>query len=72
MENTIKGMDFANTTRTAENRTKWREIVAESSVVPQTNAQGYGIDYTHGISEDSCETLSVYAGNAKQRLLTRE
>ena len=28
-------MDFANSTRTAENRTKWKEIVAKPSVVSQ-------------------------------------
>ena len=29
------GMDFASSTRAAENRTKWKGIVANSSVVPQ-------------------------------------
>ena len=29
------GMDFANSTRAAENRTRWKGIVAKSSVVPQ-------------------------------------
>ena len=28
------GMGFASSTRTAENRTKWKGIVANSSVVP--------------------------------------
>ena len=28
------GMDFASSTRAAENRTRWKEIVAISSVVP--------------------------------------
>ena len=29
------GMDFVSTTRTAENRTRWKRIVAKSSVVPR-------------------------------------
>ena len=29
------GMDFASSTRTAENRTRWKGIVANSSVVPR-------------------------------------
>ena len=29
------GMDIANSTRAAENRTKWKGIVANSSVVPR-------------------------------------
>ena len=29
------GMDFASSTRVAENRTRWKGIVANSSVVPQ-------------------------------------
>ena len=29
------GMDFASSTRAAENRTKWKRIVANSSVVPR-------------------------------------
>ena len=29
------GMDFAGSTRAAENRTKWKEISANSSVVPR-------------------------------------
>ena len=30
----LTGMDFASSTRAAENRTRWKEIVANSSVVP--------------------------------------
>ena len=30
----VEGMDFARSTKTAENRTKWKGIVANSSVVP--------------------------------------
>ena len=29
------GMDFASSTRAAENRTKWKGVVANSSVVPR-------------------------------------
>ena len=29
------GMEFASSTRAAENRTRWKGIVANSSVVPQ-------------------------------------
>ena len=29
------GMDFASSTRAAENRPRWKEVVANSSVVPQ-------------------------------------
>ena len=29
------GMDFASSTRAAENRTRWKGVVAKSSVVPQ-------------------------------------
>ena len=28
-------MDFASSTRAAEDRTRWKEIVVKSSVVPQ-------------------------------------
>ena len=31
----LTGMDFASSTRAAENRTRWKEIVANSSVVPE-------------------------------------
>ena len=33
------GMDFASTTKAAENMTRWKGVVANSSVVPR-----YGID----------------------------
>ena len=29
-----RGLDFASSTRAAENRTEWKKIVAKSSVVP--------------------------------------
>ena len=29
------GMDFASSTRTAEHRSRWKGVVAKSSVVPQ-------------------------------------
>ena len=29
------GMDFANSTRAAEDRTRWKEIVVKSSMMPQ-------------------------------------
>ena len=29
------GMDFASSTRAAEDRTRWKGVVAKSSVVPQ-------------------------------------
>ena len=38
------GMDFACSTRAAENRTKWKGIVANSSVGPPTTFQGYAIE----------------------------
>ena len=37
-EDTIKewtGMDFASSTRAAENKTRWKGIVVKSSVVPR-------------------------------------
>ena len=37
-QNNIKewtGMDFASSTRAAENRTRWRGVVENSSVVPR-------------------------------------
>ena len=37
-------IDFASSTRTAENRTSWKGIVAKSSVVPRTTLQGYRIE----------------------------
>ena len=38
------GMDFASSTRTAENRSRWKGIVANSSVVPRrpSTVMGYG------------------------------
>ena len=36
------GMDFASSTRTAENRTKWKGIVANSSVVPRRPSKVMG------------------------------
>ena len=36
------GMDFASSTRTAENRTRWKGIVANSSVVPRRPSKVIG------------------------------
>ena len=36
------GMDFASSTRTAENRTRWKGIVANSSVVPRRPSKVMG------------------------------
>ena len=36
------GMDFASSTRTAENRTRWKGIVAISSVVPRRPSKVMG------------------------------
>ena len=36
------GMDFASSTRAAENRTRWKEIVANSSVVPRRPSKVMG------------------------------
>ena len=36
------GMDFASSTRTAENRTRWKGIVANSSVVPRRPSKAMG------------------------------
>ena len=35
---------FASSTRATENRSRWKGIVANSSVVPQTTFQDYGIE----------------------------
>ena len=37
------GMDFASSTRAAEDRIRWKGIVVKSSMAP-TTSQGYGID----------------------------
>ena len=38
-------MDISSSTRAAENRTRWKGIVAKSSVLPRpTNFQGYRIE----------------------------
>ena len=39
------GMDFASSTRAARNRTGWKVIVANSSVVPPKTFEGYGIEH---------------------------
>ena len=36
------GMDFASSARTAENRTRWKGIVANSSVVPRRPSKVMG------------------------------
>ena len=36
------GMDFASSTKTAENRTRWKGIVANSSVVPRRPSKVMG------------------------------
>ena len=36
------GMDFASSTRTAENRTRWKGIVANSYVVPRRPSKVMG------------------------------
>ena len=44
-------MDFASSTRTAEDKTRWRGIAAKSSVVPQRPCKIMGqtrLDRTHG------------------------
>ena len=38
------GMDFARSTRTAENRTRWKGIVANSSVVPRRTSKVMGLN----------------------------
>ena len=38
------GMDFASSTRAAENRTRWKGIVANSSVVPRQPSKVMGYD----------------------------
>ena len=35
-------MDFASSTRTAENRTRWKGVVANSSVVPRRPSKVMG------------------------------
>ena len=45
VEDNIKewtGMDFASSTRAAENRTRWKEIVANSSVEPRRPSKVMG------------------------------
>ena len=45
VEDNIKewtGMDFASSTRAAENRTRWKGIVANLSVVPRRPSQVMG------------------------------
>ena len=37
-------MDFASSTRAAEDRARWKGIVVKSSVVPPMTSQCYGID----------------------------
>ena len=37
------GMDFASSTRAAENRTRWKGIVANSSVVPRQTSKVMGL-----------------------------
>ena len=36
------GMDFASSTRAAENRSRWKGIVANSSVVPRRSSKVMG------------------------------
>ena len=36
------GMDFASSTKTAENRTRWKGVVANSSVVPRQPSKVLG------------------------------
>ena len=38
----LTGMDYANSTRAAENRIKWKGIVANSSVVPRRPSKVMG------------------------------
>ena len=38
------GMDFASSTRAAENRTRWKGIVANSSVVPRRLSKVMGLN----------------------------
>ena len=40
------GLDFAGSTRAAQDRTRWKGIVVKSLVAPPTTSQGYGIDQT--------------------------
>ena len=37
-------MDFASSTKAAEDRTRWKGIVAISSVVPQQPSKGMGMN----------------------------
>ena len=38
----VEGMDFASSTRAAENRSRWKGIVANSSVVPRRPSKVMG------------------------------
>ena len=38
------GIDFASSTRAAENRSRWKGIVANSSMVPQRPSKVVGYD----------------------------
>ena len=40
----MEGMDFASAARTAENRTKWKGVVAKSSVVSQRPSKVVGLN----------------------------
>ena len=42
------GIDFASSTRTAEDRTRWKGVVVNSSVVPQRPCKVMGYNRTVG------------------------
>ena len=47
MEDNIRewtGLEFGKSQRAAENREKWRKLVAKSSVVPHRPSRGQGIN----------------------------
>ena len=48
------GMDFASSTRTAENRTKWKRNCCEFICGAPMTFQGYGIEYNNIIFLHYC------------------
>ena len=59
------GKDFASTGRAAENRTRWKGILAKSSVVPRQRPWGEmknGI-YCHAYADISTNSIELFLGS---------
>ena len=63
------GMDFASSTRAAENRSRWKGIVANSSVVPRRPSKVTGENRIEKKYHETCSKFSNRATGLSKNLI---